>query len=150
MPAEAVNVTHDNTDAMPYSGLSAGSKTTYTVGAAVLAAARDARNQVFSIAAEMLEAAAEDIEISPEGAVRLGFRRELDAIADEAEREAAFEKMVGRAYQHGKALHVAEYFEIDDVIDPADTRRWIATLFDEATPRWWETPGKRRPNVDTW
>jgi CO/xanthine dehydrogenase Mo-binding subunit len=63
MPAEAVNVTHDNTDAMPYSGLSAGSKTTYTVGAAVLAAARDARNQVFSIAAEMLEAAAEDMEL---------------------------------------------------------------------------------------
>ncbi len=63
LPAEAVNVTHDNTDAMPYSGLSAGSKTTYTVGSAVLAAARDARKQVFTIAAEMLEASAEDMEL---------------------------------------------------------------------------------------
>jgi CO/xanthine dehydrogenase Mo-binding subunit len=63
MPAEAVNVTHDNTDAMPYSGLSAGSKTTFTVGSAVLAAARDARKQIFTIAAEMLEASAEDMEL---------------------------------------------------------------------------------------
>ena len=63
LPAEAVYVTHDNTDAMPYSGLSAGSKTTYTVGSAVLAAARDARNQVFAIAADMLEASAEDMEL---------------------------------------------------------------------------------------
>src|SRR3989440_2196199 len=63
LPAEAVNMTHDNTDSMPYSGLSAGSKTTYTVGSAVLAAARDARSQVFTIAAEMLEAAAEDMEL---------------------------------------------------------------------------------------
>jgi CO/xanthine dehydrogenase Mo-binding subunit len=63
MPAEAVNVTHDSTDSMPYSGLSAGSKTTFTVGSAVLAAARDARKQVFTIAAEMLEASAEDIEL---------------------------------------------------------------------------------------
>jgi len=63
LPAEAVHVTHDSTDAMPYSGLSAGSKTTYTVGSAVLAAARDARNQAFTIAAEMLEASAEDMEL---------------------------------------------------------------------------------------
>ena len=63
LPAEAVHVTHDSTDAMPYSGLSAGSKTTYTVGSAVLAAARDARTQAFTIAAEMLEASAEDMEL---------------------------------------------------------------------------------------
>ncbi len=63
LPVEAVNVTHDSTDSMPYSGLSAGSKTTYTVGAAVLKAARDARSQVFTIAAEMLEASSEDMEL---------------------------------------------------------------------------------------
>ncbi len=63
LPAEAVNVIHDSTDSMPYSGLSAGSKTTYTVGSAVLAAARDARSQVFTNAAEMLEASAEDMEL---------------------------------------------------------------------------------------
>ncbi len=54
------------------------------------------------------------------------------------------------AYERGRGISMASYFEIDDVIDPADTRRWIATLFDEATPAWWQTPGKRRPNVDTW
>jgi acetyl-CoA carboxylase carboxyltransferase component len=83
-----------------------------------------------------------------EGAVRLGFRRELDAIADEAEREAAFEKMVERAYQHGKALHVAEYFEIDDVIDPADTRARVVHALESAGSR--ERRGGSRPFVDTW
>src|SRR5205807_6822385 len=63
LSALAINVTHDSTDSMPYSGLSAGSKTIYTVGSAVLAAARDARTQVFTIAADMLEASAEDMEL---------------------------------------------------------------------------------------
>ena len=63
LPAAAIHVTHDSTDAMPYSGLSAGSKTTYTVGAAVQAAARDARSQLFAIAADMLEASMEDMEL---------------------------------------------------------------------------------------
>ena len=70
LPAAAIHVTHDSTDAMPYSGLSAGSKTTYTVGAAVQAAARDARSQLFAIAAEMLEASMEDMELS-DGRVRV-------------------------------------------------------------------------------
>jgi CO/xanthine dehydrogenase Mo-binding subunit len=69
LPVEAVDITHDSTDSMPYSGLSAGSKTTYTVGSAVLAAARDARNQVFTIAAEMLEASTEDMEMQQDGKV---------------------------------------------------------------------------------
>jgi CO/xanthine dehydrogenase Mo-binding subunit len=63
LPASAISVTHDSTDSMPYSGLSAGSKTTYTVGAAVQAAARDARNQLFGIAADMLEASPDDMEM---------------------------------------------------------------------------------------
>jgi acetyl-CoA carboxylase carboxyltransferase component len=82
-----------------------------------------------------------------EGAVRLGFRRELDAIADDAEREAAFEAMVERAYQHGRALHVAEYFEIDDVIDPADTRARVVHALESAGQR--RRRGDR-PFVDTW
>jgi acetyl-CoA carboxylase carboxyltransferase component len=81
-----------------------------------------------------------------EGAVRLGFRKELAAIEDEAEREAAFAEMVERAYEHGRGLNVASHFEIDDVIDPADTRRWITeVLFSAPLP-----PPGRRPNVDTW
>lgn len=83
-----------------------------------------------------------------EGAVRLGFRRELDAIENDTERQAAFDAMVERAYQHGKALHVAEFFEIDDVIDPADTRTRVVHALESAGAR--ERGGGRRPFVDTW
>ncbi|MDT0276666.1 acetyl-CoA carboxylase family protein [Blastococcus goldschmidtiae] len=84
-----------------------------------------------------------------EGAVRLGMRRELEAIEDDAERQAAFEAAVAASYERGHGLNVAAHWEIDDVIDPADTRRWITTLTREvaATPR---PPGRVRPNVDTW
>jgi acetyl-CoA carboxylase carboxyltransferase component len=84
-----------------------------------------------------------------EGAVRLGQRRELDAITDPAERERAYEEMVERMYEHGKALNMATYFEIDDVIDPADTRRWITTMLTSSTPTA-PRAGKKRPNVDGW
>ena len=69
-----------------------------------------------------------------EGAVRLGFRRELDAIDDPDERAAAFDAMVARAYEHGKAVHVAEHFEIDDVIDPAVTRQRFVHALEAAGP----------------
>jgi acetyl-CoA carboxylase carboxyltransferase component len=86
-----------------------------------------------------------------EGAVKLGMRRELDAIEDPAEREQAYRATVAAAYERGKGISMASYFEIDDVIDPADTRRWIATLFDHDTgQRWWSRPAKRRPNIDAW
>jgi acetyl-CoA carboxylase carboxyltransferase component len=85
-----------------------------------------------------------------EGAVRLGMRRELEAIEDPAERERAFDAAVAAAYERGKGISMASYFEIDDVIDPADTRRWIATLFDDREAGWWARPGKRRPNIDAW
>jgi acetyl-CoA carboxylase carboxyltransferase component len=84
-----------------------------------------------------------------EGAVRLGFRKELDAIEDPEERDRVFAQMVERAYEHGKALNVATHFEIDDVIDPAETRRWITTAF-AAAPAPPARPGKKRPCVDTW
>ena len=57
-----------------------------------------------------------------EGAVRLGFRRELDAIADPAARQERYEQLVAEYYEKGKALSTAAAFEIDDVIDPAQTR----------------------------
>ncbi|MBF6175855.1 acetyl-CoA carboxylase family protein [Nocardia blacklockiae] len=63
-----------------------------------------------------------------EGAVRLGFAKELAAITDPGERQAAFENLVRFAYDNGKALTAAAVGELDDVIDPADTRRWIRTL----------------------
>jgi acetyl-CoA carboxylase carboxyltransferase component len=83
-----------------------------------------------------------------EGAVRLGFRRELDAIEDPEERAAAFDAMVARAYEHGKAVHVAEHFEIDDVIDPATTRRRFVHALHAMGPRRPEATG--RAFVDTW
>jgi acetyl-CoA carboxylase carboxyltransferase component len=84
-----------------------------------------------------------------EGAVRLGFRRELEAIEDETERQRAFENMVGMAYEHGKALNMAAHFEIDDVIDPADTRALIVNTLRSVPP---SPPrnGKRRPSIDAW
>jgi acetyl-CoA carboxylase carboxyltransferase component len=85
-----------------------------------------------------------------EGAVQLGMRRELEAIEDPSERERAYDAAVAAAYERGQGISMASYFEIDDVIDPADTRRWIAGLLDDRSPGWWERPGKRRPNIDAW
>src|SRR5262245_7052320 len=62
-----------------------------------------------------------------EGAVRLGFRRELEQIADEAEREERVKQMTEAAHEHAKALNAATIFELDDVIDPAETRRLLAS-----------------------
>jgi len=81
-----------------------------------------------------------------EGAVRLGFRKELEAVGDDSERETLFQQMVERMYDHGKAVNVASHFEIDDVIDPVDTRRWLSTLLDAAPI----APLGHRPQVDTW
>ena len=84
-----------------------------------------------------------------EGAVRLGFRKELEAIEDPDEREGSFQLRVAQMYERGKALNTASYFEIDDVIDPADTRRWIAAILN-ASPAPPQRLGKKRPNIDTW
>jgi acetyl/propionyl-CoA carboxylase alpha subunit len=78
-----------------------------------------------------------------EGAVRLGFRAELEAAEDP---RAMFEQMVAAAYEHGKALHAATVFELDDVIDPAETRRWITAVL-AAAP---QTGDRPRPWIDTW
>ncbi len=84
-----------------------------------------------------------------EGAVRLGQRRELEAIADPQAREREFQAMVERMYHHGRAVNTASHFEIDDVIDPADSRRWIATLL-AAVPSAAQRSSKKRPGIDTW
>jgi acetyl-CoA carboxylase carboxyltransferase component len=60
-----------------------------------------------------------------EGAVKAGFKKELEAIEDPKEREALYEKLVAQSYERGKAINMASYLEIDAVIDPADTRSWI-------------------------
>jgi acetyl-CoA carboxylase carboxyltransferase component len=84
-----------------------------------------------------------------EGAVKLGFRRELEAIDDPIERQAAYDAMVAQAYERGGAVNAASHFEIDDVIDPARSRRWITSALD-AAPDPPIRSTKKRPHVDTW
>ncbi|HEV3086980.1 MAG TPA: carboxyl transferase domain-containing protein [Candidatus Elarobacter sp.] len=84
-----------------------------------------------------------------EGAVRLGYRKELAAIADPAERQAAFDAMVAQSYAQGKALNVASVVELDAVIDPRDTRAWIVRGL-RAVPAPAPRQGKKRPSIDTW
>ena len=84
-----------------------------------------------------------------EGAVKLGYRKELQAIEDPAERKTAYEKMVADMYERGKAVNTASHFELDDVIDPADSRKWISAGLRSIPPKPPRTH-KKRPNVDTW
>jgi acetyl-CoA carboxylase carboxyltransferase component len=84
-----------------------------------------------------------------EGAIKLGFRKELEAISDPAERRDAFDKMVAAAYERGKGVSVASVFEFDDVIDPVDSRLWILNALKSA-PRPEPRTGKKRPCIDTW
>ena len=84
-----------------------------------------------------------------EGAVKLGFRKELEAIKDPKERVKTYEKMVEDSYQRGKAVNMASHFELDDVIDPADTRKWVVSALKSLPPKA-ERGAKKRPNVDTW
>jgi acetyl-CoA carboxylase carboxyltransferase component len=84
-----------------------------------------------------------------EGAVRLGMRRDLEAISDEAEREQRVRDLTAMAERNARALNAATLFELDDVIDPAETRSLIASTLATATaltPR--PEPGARF--VDTW
>jgi len=84
-----------------------------------------------------------------EGAVKLGYRKELEDIEDPEEREAAYQALVDRMYEVGKALSMADHFEIDDVIDPSDSRRWIVRGLKaaraEESIKW-----GNRPMIDTW
>jgi acetyl-CoA carboxylase carboxyltransferase component len=80
-----------------------------------------------------------------EGAVRLGYRRELAAAEDP---DALFDELVARAYERGRALSAATVYEIDDVIDPAETRRWIGTALRSASGS--APSAERRVPLDTW
>jgi acetyl-CoA carboxylase carboxyltransferase component len=60
-----------------------------------------------------------------EGAVKAGFRKELAAIENPEKRDALYNQLVTQLYERGKAINMASYLEIDAVIDPADTRKWI-------------------------
>ena len=81
-----------------------------------------------------------------EGSVRLGYRRELEAETDLAAKQALFDKLLGSLYSRGKAINVAATLEIDAVIDPADTRKWIIQGLRSCQTR----RAPRRRFVDAW
>ena len=80
-----------------------------------------------------------------EGAVRLGYAKELAACETEEARQALFATLVGKLYAAGKAVSIASYLEIDGVIDPADTRDWLTRSFAALPP---VRPSGR--TVDNW
>ena len=84
-----------------------------------------------------------------EGSVKLGFRKELAAIDDAEERRVEFERRVTRAYEGAKAINAGVGGGLDDVIDPADTRSWIASSLKRLPPQAPRTE-KKYPYIDTW
>ncbi len=84
-----------------------------------------------------------------EGAAKLGYRNDLAAIADPIERKKKFDEMVAGLYQRGKALNVATHFALDDVIDPAESRRWITHSL-RSTPVATRRTTKKYPFIDSW
>ena len=81
-----------------------------------------------------------------EGAVRLGYRAELAAISDPKEQQALYEKLVAELYERGSAMSAASFLELDDVIDPADTRHWIVQAL-RSVPKSTSPAGKRRAYI---
>ena len=84
-----------------------------------------------------------------EGAVRLGFKKELEATKDEAERKKLYDDLLAFVYEMGKATEAAVHLEIDAVIDPADTRTVIVRAL-SAAPEPKASHAKRGRFVDTW
>ena len=84
-----------------------------------------------------------------EGAVKLGFRDQLQAIEDPEERLAYYEDRVAELYEKGKAISIASFFELDDVIDPEDTRCRVMSIL-RSLPPVRVREGKKRSNVDSW
>jgi acetyl-CoA carboxylase carboxyltransferase component len=83
-----------------------------------------------------------------EGAVRLAYKKEFEAIEDPAERQALYERRVEEMYQDGKALKKASSYDFDDVIDPAESRKWILHALYSSDGI--ETPVGVHPFVSTW
>jgi acetyl-CoA carboxylase carboxyltransferase component/acetyl/propionyl-CoA carboxylase alpha subunit len=84
-----------------------------------------------------------------EGYVRLGFRKEMEAIADPVEREKYYKAKVAELYANGKATSIASVLEIDEVIDPAETRRWIMAGL-QSVPKPEPRSHRKRPCIDAW
>ena len=84
-----------------------------------------------------------------EGQIKLGRRNELAAITDIPQRKARYDELVANAYDWSRALNAGTVFEVDDVIDPADTRKWVVMGLNSAPPVI-PRAGKKHGWVDTW
>jgi acetyl/propionyl-CoA carboxylase alpha subunit len=84
-----------------------------------------------------------------EGSIKLGRRAELQAITDIPARKARYDALVADAYSWAKALNAGTVFEVDDVVDPADTRKWLVMGLNSVPPKP-VREGKKRAWVDTW
>lgn len=115
----------------------------YGLGAQAMAAG-SFHSPLFTIAWPSAEFGAMGLE----GAVRLGFAKELAALEDPAERQKLFDKMVAKAYQNGKAINMASFLEIDAVIDPQETRQWLVKGLNAGSGK--SVVGGKRGFVDTW
>jgi acetyl-CoA carboxylase carboxyltransferase component len=82
-----------------------------------------------------------------EGAVRLALRKELEEIEDAEQREQRVRDLTAAAEQNARALNAAALFELDDVVDPAETRALIASTLAAASGT---GPPERPRFVDTW
>jgi acetyl-CoA carboxylase carboxyltransferase component len=82
-----------------------------------------------------------------EGAVRLGFRKELEAIPEGPERDALYQRLVAQMYERGHAISAATALEVDAVIDPAATRQWLVTGLAAGASR---SEKPRRGYIDAW
>jgi acetyl-CoA carboxylase carboxyltransferase component len=80
-----------------------------------------------------------------EGAVRLGYRKELEAVAEGPERDALFQQLLQKQVANGAAMQMAATLEIDAVIDPADTRGWVDSALDAG-----KVLPFAGPTIDTW
>jgi len=93
----------------------------YGLGAMAMAGGSFHLSSQFSIAWPTAEFGAMGLE----GQIKLGHRTELEAIEDPAARQARYEELVDNLYERGKAVRIAPFLSIDDVIDPAESRRWV-------------------------
>ena len=83
-----------------------------------------------------------------EGAVKLGFRKEIEAEVDPEKQQALFDKLVKKSYERGKAISAASFLEFDEVIDPKDTRKWIKTALETVDEKSYSGDSDRM--IDSW
>ena len=83
-----------------------------------------------------------------EGAVTLGFKKELVNANNEEEKSALYNKLLDKMYEKGKAISAASFLEFDEVIDPKDTRKWITTALQSIPQDSYRN--KRNRYIDSW